>query len=157
MTPSGGSSRFRAGETYALPREISRADARYWRRPVHAVFVAEDAERIVGTHYLRANTFEGESHIANCAYIAAADARRRMARAMYAHSPSRRASAAGAMQFNFVVSTNEAAAGPGRAAASPSCAPCPETMHPTRGPVDAYVMFGNCSSGKNENAGTSPA
>jgi hypothetical protein len=48
---------FRAGETYPLPRDISRADAfAYWRASGNEVFVAEDGERIVGTYYyLRAN------------------------------------------------------------------------------------------------------
>ena len=41
---------FRAGETYPIPRDISRFDAlAYWRSPGHAVFVADDARKIVGT------------------------------------------------------------------------------------------------------------
>jgi hypothetical protein len=41
---------FRAGETYPLPREISRDDAfAYWRASGNEVFVAEDGGRIVGT------------------------------------------------------------------------------------------------------------
>ena len=47
---------FRAGETYPIPRDISRAEAlAYWRTPGHWVFVAERADKIVGTYYLRAN------------------------------------------------------------------------------------------------------
>src|SRR6185436_7600906 len=58
---------FRAGETYPLPRDISRADAfAYWRAPGHEVFVAEDEGRIIGSYYLRANTRGGGSHVANC-------------------------------------------------------------------------------------------
>jgi ribosomal protein S18 acetylase RimI-like enzyme len=136
---------FRAGETYALPREISRADAlAYWRRPAHAVFVAEDAERIAGTYYLRANTFEGESHIANCAYIVAADARRRgVARAMCAHSLEQaRERGFSAMQFNFVVSTNDEAVRLWQSCGFAIVRTLPGAfVHPTRGPVDAYVMF----------------
>jgi ribosomal protein S18 acetylase RimI-like enzyme len=137
---------FRAGETYALPREISLADAlAYWRRPAHAVFVAEHAERIVGTYYLRANTFEGESHIANCAYIVAADARRcGVARAMCAHSLEQaRERGFSAMQFNFVVSTNDEAVRLWQSCGFAIVRTLPGAfVHPTRGPVDAYVMFG---------------
>ena len=40
----------RAGETYALPQEMSRAEAlRYWTTGVRDVFVAEKPGRIEGT------------------------------------------------------------------------------------------------------------
>ena len=66
---------FRAGETYPLPRDISRAEAlAYWRSPGHAVFVAQDKGAIVGTYYLRANQRGGGSHVANCGYIVAGGA-----------------------------------------------------------------------------------
>jgi predicted N-acetyltransferase YhbS len=42
---------FRAGETYPIPRDISRAEAlAYWRTPGHAVFVAEQGGVAVGTY-----------------------------------------------------------------------------------------------------------
>src|SRR5689334_17771931 len=41
----------RAGETYALPIEMGRADAlAYWRSPAHEVFVAEFDGCVVGTY-----------------------------------------------------------------------------------------------------------
>jgi hypothetical protein len=41
---------FRAGETYPLPRDISRDDAlAYWHSPGHAVFVAGQDGEILGT------------------------------------------------------------------------------------------------------------
>ena len=61
---------FRAGETYPLPRDISRADAfAYWRASDSEVFVAEDGGRIVGTYYLRANNRGGGSHVCEFAVI----------------------------------------------------------------------------------------
>jgi hypothetical protein len=46
---------FRAGETYPIPRDISRAEAlAYWHSPGHAVFVAVAEDAVVGTYYLRA-------------------------------------------------------------------------------------------------------
>src|SRR5215471_7905698 len=67
----------RAGETYALPRDLSRAEALgYWNSPGHDVFVAEDAGVVVGTYYLRANQKGGGAHVANCGYITSARRRR---------------------------------------------------------------------------------
>src|SRR5215469_4690539 len=67
----------RAGETYALPRDLSRAKAlAYWNSPGHDVFVAEDAGVVVGTYYLRANQKGGGAHVANCGYITSARRRR---------------------------------------------------------------------------------
>ena len=103
---------FRAGETYPLPHDISRADAfAYWRASGNEVFVAEDGGQIVGTYYLRANNRGGGSHVANCGYIVAANASRRgVARAMCVHSLERaRGRGFTAMQFNFVISSNERA------------------------------------------------
>src|SRR6516164_1937042 len=95
----------RAGETYTLPRDMSREEAlAYWFAPGHEVFVAGD----FGTYFLQANQRGGGSHVANCGYMTATHATGRgIARAMCAHSLER-ASERGfrAMQFNFVVSTN---------------------------------------------------
>jgi len=101
----------RAGETYTLPRDMARQEALdYWFAPQHEVFVAEDDE-IVGTYFLQPNQQGGGSHVANCGYVTAPWATGRgVARAMCAHSLDRaRERGFRAMQFNFVVSTNERA------------------------------------------------
>jgi hypothetical protein len=65
----------RAGETYALPRNMSKAEAlEYWMGPDRQTFVAEDADRLLGTYYLRPNQLGGGAHVANCGYITAASA-----------------------------------------------------------------------------------
>ena len=62
----------RAGDTYTLPREMSREDAlTYWLSPRHEAFVAEMDGSIVGTYYLRANQEGGGAHVANCGYVTA--------------------------------------------------------------------------------------
>jgi hypothetical protein len=44
----------RAGETYALPREMSRRDVlAFWFAPRHEVFLAEDSGQAVGTSFAR--------------------------------------------------------------------------------------------------------
>jgi hypothetical protein len=74
----------RAGETYALPRDMSQADAiAYWTRPDRQAFIAEEEGRIVGTYYLCANQPGGGAHVANCGYMTASDATGRGA----AHPP----------------------------------------------------------------------
>jgi len=137
---------FRAGETYPLPRDVSEKDAlAYWFTPGHEVFVAEaDDAGILGSYYLRANTGGGGSHVANCGYITAPSARRRgVARAMCEHSLARaRARGFAAMQFNFVISTNETAVKLWQSCGFAIVGRLPRAFsHPTLGYVDALVMF----------------
>lgn len=135
---------FRTGETYPIPRDVSRVDAlAYWRTPGHAVFVAEDAGQIVGTYYLRANNKGGGAHMANCGYIVAPAAMGRgVARAMCEHSLAQaRERGFTAMQFNFVIASNERAVRLWQACGFQIVGRLPGAFeHPTRGFVDAYVM-----------------
>src|SRR5688572_30780562 len=82
---------FRAGETYAIARDISKQDAiRYWCAPAHETFVAEEGGDALGTYLLRANQGGGGAHVANCGYITAPAAQGRgVARAMLDHSLQR--------------------------------------------------------------------
>jgi len=102
----------RAGEVFALPVDMTREQGlAYWFADGNWVFVAEDNGRAVGSYYLRANQKGGGSHVANCGYLTAGWALGRgVAGAMCTHSLTF-AKGVGfrAMQFNFVVSTNEAA------------------------------------------------
>jgi hypothetical protein len=81
----------RAGETYPLPRDMSRAAAlAYWGSPAHEVFVAERESGIGGTYYLRPNNDGGGRHVANCGYMVAAHAMGSgIGRTMCAHSIER--------------------------------------------------------------------
>jgi ribosomal protein S18 acetylase RimI-like enzyme len=136
---------FRAGETYPVPRDISREDAlAYWRRPGHAVFVAEDAGAIVGTYYLRANNRGGGAHVANCGYVVAPDAfGRGVAQAMCAHSLGEAKSRGfSAIQFNFVIASNERAVRLWQRMGFAIVGRLPGAFqHPRLGLVDAYVML----------------
>jgi len=135
---------FRAGETYPIPRDIARADAlAYWRSPGHRVFVAADGAEIVGTYYLRANNRGGGAHVANCGYmVAPAASGRGVARAMCAHSlETARDSGFQAMQFNFVIASNERAIRLWQHCGFTVIGRLPGVfIHPARGPVDALVM-----------------
>jgi ribosomal protein S18 acetylase RimI-like enzyme len=102
----------RAGETYALPPDMTKLDGlNYWTGRDRETFVAEEDGNVIGTYYIRANQMGGGSHVANCGYMTHMAARGRgVARAMCEHSLAH-AKDRGfrAMQFNLVVSTNERA------------------------------------------------
>jgi ribosomal protein S18 acetylase RimI-like enzyme len=142
----------RAGETYPLPREMSRdAALAYWFAPGQEVYVAVVADEIVGTYFLRANQKGGGAHVANCGYVTVSHASGRgIARAMCAHSLDHaRARGFRAMQFNHVVSTNERAVRLWQAMGFAIAGRLPGAFqHPTAGLVDALVMsrpLGSCN------------
>jgi L-amino acid N-acyltransferase YncA len=135
----------RAGETYTLSRDLGRDDAlAYWFKEGHEVLVAEENGAVVGTYYLRANQDGGGSHVANCGYMTASDATGRgIAGAMCADSLERaRRRGFRAMQFNFVVSTNERAVRLWQRFGFAILCTLPNVfLHPRLGYIDAYVMF----------------
>ncbi|HEV7343378.1 MAG TPA: GNAT family N-acetyltransferase [Sphingopyxis sp.] len=135
----------RAGETYTLDRAMSEAEAlAYWFGPDKAVFVAEADGAVLGTYYLRANQAGGGGHVANCGYMTAASATGRgVARAMAEHSlVLARERGFRAMQFNFVVATNERAVRLWQSLGFAVVGRLPEAFaHPAHGLVDALVMY----------------
>jgi ribosomal protein S18 acetylase RimI-like enzyme len=135
----------RAGETYALPRDMSREAAlSYWLADDREVFVADDDGEVVGTYCMRANQPGGGSHVANCGYVTAPWASGRgIARTMCQHSLLH-AKERGfrAMQFNFVVSTNERAIRLWQSFGFAVAGRLPHAFrHPSQGYVDALVMY----------------
>ena len=136
---------FRAGETYCIPRDIAREDAlAQWFEEGHDVFLAEEDGIARGTYYLCANQKGGGAHVANCGFVTGPESRGMgVARRMLEHA-LRRARSRGfrAMQFNFVVSTNQRAIAiwesydfrvAGRLAGA--------FNHPQLGYVDALIMY----------------
>lgn len=135
----------RAGETYALPRQMTEDEARaYWFAAGNDTFVFEDGGQILGTYYLRANQPGGGAHVCNCGYMTGQAAQGRgVARAMGQHSLDHaRARGFRAMQFNFVVSTNERAVRLWESLGFQIVGRLPGAFaHPAQGYVDALVMF----------------
>jgi ribosomal protein S18 acetylase RimI-like enzyme len=135
----------RGEDTYALPGDMTREDAlAYWNSPGHEVFVAEEMGEILGTYYLRANQKGGGAHVANCGYMTAPWASGRgVARAMCQHSLEHaRLRGFRAMQFNFVVSSNERAVRLWQSMGFEITGRLPAAfMHPSLGTVDALVMY----------------
>ncbi len=136
---------FAAGETYAVPRGWSADEGlAYWFEPGHAVFVAEVEGEVLGTFFIRANQEGGGAHVANAAFATAGHAAGRgIARSMggFALAEARRQGFR-AMQFNFVVSTNEAAVHLWQSLGFETLCRLPGAFHhPRLGFVDALVMF----------------
>ena len=134
-----------AGETNAIDRNSTEAEGlAYWLSPGNEVFVAEDEGTILGTYYLRPNQAGGGRHVCNGGYITSAEARGRgVARAMCEHSLNHaRARGYRAIQFNFVVSTNERAVKLWQSLGFDIVGRLPGAFdHPSYGYVDALVMF----------------
>jgi ribosomal protein S18 acetylase RimI-like enzyme len=134
----------REGATYALDRNMSQSDAlMYWTGPDKEAFVAEEDGAILGTYYIRPNQAGGGKHVCNCGYMTRAYATGRgIARTMCENS-LRYAVSRGyrAMQFNFVISTNERAVRLWRSLGFGVVGRIPAAfLHPVHGYVDALVM-----------------
>jgi L-amino acid N-acyltransferase YncA len=134
-----------AGETYPIELDIPREVALdYWFKNNAHVCLAEDDQRIVGAYTLRANQAAGGAHVANAAFIVAKSVRGRgIGRALGEHClKEARRLGFRAMQFNFVVSTNESAVKLWQDLGMKIVGTLPGAFrHPTRGYVDVYVMY----------------
>lgn len=135
----------REGATYSLDVDISAAEAlAYWMGQDKETFVAEDKGEIVGTYFMRPNQSGGGRHVCNCGYMTSAlAAGRGVARRMCEHSLDHaRSRGYRAMQFNFVVSTNERAIRLWQFMGFEIVGRLPGAFqHPRAGYVDALVMF----------------
>jgi L-amino acid N-acyltransferase YncA len=133
------------GDTYAFDPATSREEAlSYWFRNDTHTYVAEDSNRVVGTYILRANQPGAGAHVANAAYMVAAEAQGLgIGRAMAENSlDEARLMGFRAVQFNFVVSTNEGAVHLWQKLGFKIVGTLPAAFrHPAKGFVDAYIMF----------------
>ena len=135
----------REGTTYSLDPDISEADAlAYWMGSDKETFVAEYEGQIGGTYYMRPNQGGGGRHVCHCGYVTSVEVSGKgLARRMVGHSLDHaRSRGYRAMQFNFVVSTNERAIRLWQQSGFEIVGRLPGAFHhPTAGYVDALVMF----------------
>lgn len=135
----------REGATYALDQTLSEAGAlAYCMAPEKETFVAEQEGVIVGTYYMRPNQAGGGRHVCNCGYMTSPAATGKgIAREMCQHSLEHALSHGyRAMQFNFVVSTNERAVRLWQTLGFEIVGRLPGAFkHPSAGYVDAFVMY----------------
>jgi len=135
----------REGATYTLDMDMGEAEAlAYWLAPEKETFVAEENGVIVGTYFIRPNQAGGGRHVCNCGYMTRTTALGRgVARAMCQHSLAHaRERGYRAMQFNFVVSTNERAVRLWQSMGFEIVGRLPGAFrHPVNAYVDALVMY----------------
>jgi L-amino acid N-acyltransferase YncA len=136
-----------AGETYPLDQNSSREDAlTYWFQRSAHVCVAEADGKVIGSYTLHSNQASGGAHVANAGFIVTQSARGQgIGRALGEHclNEARRLGFR-AMQFNFVVSSNESAVRLWQDLGMKIVGTLPGAFrHPTCGYVDVYVMFQN--------------
>jgi ribosomal protein S18 acetylase RimI-like enzyme len=133
-----------AGDTYSYAPDISFDDARWlWTGVGARCFVALLDGACVGGYMLRANQPGLGNHVANCGYMVAPQMRGRgIAGAMCEHSLAQaREAGFSAMQFNFVVSTNEGAVRLWQKHGFEIIGRIPDAFrHARSGLVDAYIM-----------------
>lgn len=134
----------RAGATWALPRDWTRdAALAYWLAPTLEPWVAEREGEVVGTYFLRPAQLGPGGHVANAGYMVLPSAwGGGVASAMCLHSLARaRERGFRAMQFNFVVSTNDRAVELWKRLGFATIGRSPGAFeHPTLGFVDALMM-----------------
>jgi L-amino acid N-acyltransferase YncA len=133
-----------AGDTYVYDPETTKEQARsIWMSDGVVTYVACIGEQVVGTYILKPNQPGLGSHIANAGYMVRADAASKgLGRAMCEHSLSEaRKAGFSAMQFNMVISTNEAAVALWQKLGFTIVGTLPKVFrHKKLGLVDAFVM-----------------
>ena len=133
------------GDTYSYPPDIALEEARrLWTSGDTRCFIALDDGVCVGGYMLRANQPGLGNHVANAGYMVSPQARGRgIAGRLCEHSmdEARRAGFS-AMQFNYVVSTNEVAVKLWQKHGFAIVGRIPKAFrHARHGPVDVFVMF----------------
>ncbi len=135
----------REAATYTLDPDMPAAQAlAYWLSSDKETFVAEEEGAIVGTYFIRPNQAGGGRHVCNCGYMThPAAVGRGVARSMCQHSLTHaRERGYRAMQFNFVVSTNERAVRLWQSLGFETVGRLPAAFrHPVHGYVDVLVMY----------------
>lgn len=143
-----------AQETYAFDPDMSfdQAYDLWCKQPIKS-YVFVEGEQVLGAYYIKRNAMGPSSHICNCGYMVAAEARGKgVARRMCEHSQEiARQLGFKAMQFNSVVSTNEVAVELWKKLGFSILGTIPEAYkHKRLGYVDSYIMYKKLASNKSE-------
>ncbi len=139
---------FKAGETYPYAPEISEAEAHTaWIEIPAATYVAVGSDgAVLGTYYIKANQPGLGGHVCNCGYIVSEAARGGGVASQMCEHSQREALRLGflAMQYNFVVATNEQAVRLWQKHNFEIIGTLPDAFRHARfGLVDAHIMHKN--------------
>ena len=102
----------KTGDTYVFNPNTEKKDlAKHWFAPYMKTYVAEERNQIVGTYIIKPNQIDLGSHVANCSYMVDPNAQGKGVGKLLCEHSIENANQLGykAIQFNIVVSTNEAA------------------------------------------------
>lgn len=134
-----------AGDTYTYPPDTDQQQAyQLWMQSPRLTFVAEEDGEILATYYIKSNQTGGGQHVCNCGYMVSPKARGRgLAKRMCEHSQEiARQLGYQAMQFNFVIASNQVAVELWTKLGFATVGRLPRAfLHPQRGYVDALVMY----------------
>lgn len=130
------------GDTYTYHPDTPKQEAFFiWLKRVKKAFVYEENGEILGTYYITTNYTR---HVCNCGYMVGSAARGKgVATKMCEHSQEQALNMGyKAMQFNFVVSTNEGAISLWEKLGFETVGRVPKAFkHPREGFVDSLVMY----------------
>ena len=133
------------GDTYVYkPESPKEKMIDYWFGTDKKTYVALYENTIVGTFYLKDNQPDLGSHIANAGYMVAPEARGKQVGRTMAEYSLQEAKRLGydAMQFNFVVKSNEVAVRLWRSLGFEIIGEIPEAFnHAENGLINAYIMY----------------
>ncbi|MCO1600739.1 GNAT family N-acetyltransferase [Desulfosporosinus nitroreducens] len=136
---------FQKGDTYAFFPNITKEEVfQIWMEIPLATYVAVENELIRGTYYLKPNQPGLGSHVCNVGYAVSSNVRGKgIGRLMCEHSLNEaKAYAFKAMQYNYVVSTNQAAVELWKKCGFKIVGTLPKAFnHKEKGLVDAFVMY----------------
>jgi len=136
---------FSQGNTYVFPPDTTVEEAYHiWMETPVAIYVALENAQIVGTYFLKPNQPGLGSHVCNAGYAVSSKTRGKgIGQAMCEHSlKEARTLGFKAMQYNFVVSTNQAAVNLWEKCGFNIVGRLPNAFnHKEVGFVDAYIMY----------------
>jgi len=133
------------GDSFVYDPNTPRDEAEaYWFAKGTRTYVAEQDGKVVGSYILRPNRPGLGNHVSNAGFMVAPAARRfgvGLAMGEHALAEARRLGYS-AMQFNFVISTNETAVRLWQRLGFRIVGTLPGAFrHSRKGSVDAYVMY----------------
>jgi L-amino acid N-acyltransferase YncA len=133
------------GETYTYSRTTTKAEAlKIWIKSPLKTYIFTDNGIVLGTYFIKPNQSGGGDHVCNCGYMVSEDARGKgIATLMCEHSQKVAKDAwYKAMQFNFVVTSNEGAIRLWNKLGFETVGRLPHAFnHPTKGYIDALIMY----------------
>ena len=135
----------KTGDTYVFNPETKKEDlSKHWFAPYMKTYIAEEHHEILGTYIIKPNQIDLGAHIANCSYMVHPKAQGKGIGKQLCEHSLENAKMLGyeAIQFNIVVSTNQAAIKLWQKYGFEIIGTIPKGFnHLKLGFVDAYIMF----------------